>query len=83
MPKWDYLNRRESNIVISYRIQMLINVIVWFLIGAVLAQVSEFIIHFWKPSISIDWIECGSFFAIVFGYIGWVLKKISSSEKKQ
>lgn len=82
MPKCDYLNRRESNIVISYRIQMLINVIVWFLIGAFLAQVSELIIHFWKPSISIDWIEFGSFFAIFFGYIGWVFKKISLSDKK-
>lgn len=83
MPKLDYINRRESNNVIPYRAQLLINVVIWFLIGAFLAYILQWILNFFHISYVIDCVGSGSLFAILFGYIGWIIRKISFSNKKQ
>lgn len=83
MPKFDYINRRESSNVISYRAQLLINVVIWFLIGAFLAHILQWILNLFHISYVIDWVGAGSLFAILLGYIGWIIRKISFSNKKQ
>lgn len=72
------IKRRESKQVVSFRLEMLLHVFLWFLIGFIFAQVIQSLFQLIRININISRLGCGAFFAIIFGYIGWILYKISS-----